>query len=297
MTAVPAAGPPLACVVLAHDDPPQVRRLVEALDPFPVFLHCDAATPEPVFRAMVEGLPARCRLLERRRTRWATWDGVEVELDGYRRALSLPHVTHVALLSGSDYPLASSSTVSDFVGTHPGSSFAEHHSLPFPGWGVAGGMHRLRFAHTSWRRKMLRLPVPRRLPEDVAFHGGSAYKVLAREHVEALLRVVDDEPGLVRFWRRAWAPDESFIPSVLNTPRLVPGYAASSTSLALWYIGWGAERRKSPPWLTLADMPALRRARGGQLTGHPMFFARKLSTSGSPGLPDAIDRELRAADR
>ena len=50
----------LACVVLAHADPIHVRRLVAALEPFPVYLHCDSRTSPSVYAEMTDGLPSRC---------------------------------------------------------------------------------------------------------------------------------------------------------------------------------------------------------------------------------------------
>src|SRR3954454_16524877 len=89
----------LACVVLAHTDPEQVRRLVTALAPFPVFLHCDARTPDDVFARMTTDLPDRVRLMPRRRTAWARWENVAAELDGYRAALVDTDASHVAVLT------------------------------------------------------------------------------------------------------------------------------------------------------------------------------------------------------
>jgi hypothetical protein len=48
----------VACLVFAHNDPAQVRRLRDALDPFPVFLHVDRRTGPAQFAELTEGLPA-----------------------------------------------------------------------------------------------------------------------------------------------------------------------------------------------------------------------------------------------
>src|SRR6478609_4546560 len=87
----------LACVILAHTDPVHVKRLTAALDPFPVFLHCDAGTPDDVFATMTSGLPERVVVLDRLDTGWAKWENVAAELAGYRAALQMTDATHVAL--------------------------------------------------------------------------------------------------------------------------------------------------------------------------------------------------------
>ncbi|MBF4581057.1 hypothetical protein ITJ54_00060 [Curtobacterium sp. VKM Ac-2865] len=286
MAISPAA---LACIVLAHEDPRHVRRLVEALDPFPVFLHCDARTSESVFRAMTDGLPERVRVLPRIRTGWAKWENVAAEVEGYRAALAETDASHVAVLTGSDYPLANAAEIQDLLEAHPEESFIDARPLPHPAWGRDGGAARIRFPHWAWRKHMLRVPVPRRVPRDVVFAGGSQLKVLARHHAEAVVEVVDSRPDLVRFWKRVWIADETFVPSVLRSPALVPDFADEHVPHALWWIGWDGTAQKSPPWLGTADAGRLleRRTEPGVAPQH--VFARKFSTAVSSDLLDVID--------
>ncbi|WP_439691906.1 beta-1,6-N-acetylglucosaminyltransferase [Curtobacterium sp. SP.BCo] len=287
----PAAPAPaaLACIVLAHEDATHVRRLVEALDPFPVFLHCDARTPEAVFREMTDGLPDRVRVLPRIRTGWAKWENVEAEVSGYRAALAETDASHVALLTGSDYPLAGPTEIRDLLAAHPDESFVHVNPLPWPEWGRDGGRARIRFPHWAWRKHMIRLPVPRRTPRGVVFAGGSQLKVLARRHASAVVHTVDTRPDLVRFWRRTWVADETFVPSVLSTPTLAPGFADAHVAAPLWWIGWDGTARKSPPWLTLSDAGALLERRTLPDVSQPQLFARKFATERSTDLLDLVD--------
>lgn len=285
----------LACVVLAHTDPVQVQRLVRALNPLPVVLHCDVSSPEPVFRAMTADLPERVEVMPRMATGWARWENVAAELEGYRRALARPEVTHVALMSGTDYPLAPTAAMNAFLGQHLGVSFAEYHRLPYAAWGPSGGMARLRYRHWVRGKRMLRLPVPRRLPRDVVWAGGSQMKVLSRQHAAAVVAAADERPDLVRFFRRSWIADESFVGSVLNTPHLTPGWAEDHVDESMWWISWGSARRKSPPWLTLDDLPTIVERLPAETNGGvPRTFARKFSTDVDTAVLDAIDAQLRA---
>jgi hypothetical protein len=286
MAISPAA---LACIVLAHEDPRHVRRLVEALDPFPVFLHCDARTPESVFRAMTDGLPERVRVLPRIRTGWAKWENVAAEVAGYRAALAETDASHVAVLTGSDYPLANATEIQDLLEAHREESFIDARPLPHPAWGRDGGTSRIRFPHWAWRKHMLRVPLPRRVPRDVVFAGGSQLKVLARHHAEAVVEVVDSRPDLVRFWKRVWIADETFVPSVLRSPALVPDFAEEHVPHALWWIGWDGTAQKSPPWLGTADAGRLLERRTEPDAQPQHVFARKFSTEISSDLLDVID--------
>lgn len=277
----------LACAVLAHADPVQLHRLVAALDPLPVMLHIDAGTPDDVHAQMVAGLPDRVVLVPRVRTRWATFGAVRAELLAYRAALASTDATHVAWLSGADYPLMSVDDMQRVLSGQLGRSFADVRELPISYWGMGGGLGRLRYRHWQWRRHVVRLPVPRRLPAGLVPAGGPAQKVLARHHVEAILRAVDERPELLRFWQRVWAPDETFTPTILATPSLVPGWAHEHEQHLAWCIDW-TDHTQSPPWLTMDHLDRLRESRAapGAL---PRFFARKVHSSASAELLDAVD--------
>lgn len=294
---VAAAPASLACVVLAHQDAAQVRRLVRALDPFPVFLHCDSRTPERVFEAMTRDLPARCTVLPRIATGWARWENVAAELAGYRAALAATDTTHVGLFTGTDYPIVSTAHVSAFLEDHRGRSIARYRLLPIPDWGRGGGRPRLRYRHRAVRKHMIRIPVPRRLPAGIVPAGGAQMKILAREHAAALLRFVDTRPDVVDFWRSTWIADETFVGSVLHSPGVVPDWAAENTSRDLWWQGWDGSPSKSPPFLDMSHLDWLHAARAGTVEGGdgmPKLFARKFATLTSGELLDTVDRTLRA---
>jgi hypothetical protein len=112
--------------------------------------------------------------------------------------------------------------------------------------------------------------------------------------VHALLEVVDCRPDLVAFWRSTWVPDETFVPSILNSPALVPGWTHDSTNADLWYIGWDGRRRKSPPYLRMSDFDTIFDFARRPGTGLPRLFARKFSSALGTQVLDAIDGRLRA---
>lgn len=281
-----------AAVVMAHADPVHLARLLGALAPWPVALHVDINTAPDVHAAMTDRLPATVHQLARLRTGWARWENVEAELNGYRAVLADPGVTHVVVMTGSDYPLASTGAIEAFLSDHLRTSFANNWLLPAAHWGGrSGGIARLRYPHWAVRKRMIRVPVPRRLPAKVTLAAGSQMKVLARHHAEAVLAFHDNRPGVVRFWKRSWCADESFVPSALATA--VPRWADEHVRDVLWRIDWN-RGGKSPAWLTAADLPQLHAARFPAEGGTPRLFARKFSSDVDPGAVDLVDAELRA---
>jgi hypothetical protein len=309
----------LAAVVLAHRTPSMVRRLLAALDDVPVFLHCDAATPARVFGAMTQGLPGRVTVLRRMRARLASWSLVEAELAALRAAVGATRAEHIAVLSGSDYPLVSVPDLVRELAAWEGRSYLWNVELPFPAWDTPrhpdGGHWRFtrrfltRRGHVLFLRDVpLRWPVPRQVPAQVELRASSQWKVYARHHAERLLGLVDARPDLVRFWRTTLVPDESFAASMLASPALLGEDALPPCRAHAWYIRWPEGVTYHPEWLTRADFDDLAGARSAdpptweeaarpsaawELPGRKLF-ARKFSTDVDREVLDRIDSELRS---
>ena len=292
MAAHAPSAPALACVLLAHSDPAHVHRLIASLAPFPVFLHCDVKASDDVFADMTRELPDRVTVQDRLRTGWARWENVAAEIEGYRAALATTDASHIGVFTGSDYPLVSTHEVSRRLAEIEGRSVAYMHTFPHPHWGRSGGYDRLRYSHWPIAKRMLRLPVPRKKPRGLVFAGGSQLKVLARHHAEAVVRAYDENPAIVDFWKRSWIADETFVPTILSTPRFVPDWAETHIQDSFWWIRWGDSRTKSPSWLGLDDLEALLSRTLYDDQTSKSVFARKFSTEHSTAVLDAIDAAI-----
>lgn len=277
-----------AFVVLTHHKPAQTLRLIDRLAA-PVFLHVDRGADPAVYEALVAGARERpaVTLLPRHRSGWASWGLVAPALDGLRAARALD-LTHVAVLSGQDYPLVSADAIQAFSRRHPDTSFLPHWRLPTDMWGRHGGMDRVRYWYRPVRRRRVRIPVPRRLPSGLTLYGGSMYYILTRSAIDDLLAFMDARPDVVRFYRHAWVPDEMFIQTaVLNSPA-APHVANEN----LWYMEW-TPGAKHPKVFGLADAEALCRAAGRQSDAggraRAKLFARKFDADLDPAVLDRLD--------
>jgi hypothetical protein len=304
----------LAAVVLAHNDPVHLHRLVGALEDVPVFLHCDAKTPPEVFDAMTRGLPRRVTVCARIPTTLASWSLVRAEMIALREAVARTRAPHIAVLSGSDYPLVSVQTLVEELAAWRDRSYFRNVPLPFVGWSH-GGLWR--FQHRFLTRGdqvvhvrgiPVRWPVKRTVPRELTLRASSQWKIYARRHAELLLAVADSRPDLIRFWRTTYVPDESFAASVLGSRALVGDDALPPCAAQTWFMRWGP-RIEHPTWLTSADFDALAAARrapsadpavvtgpNGSDSTVPRalkMFARKFSTAVDTAVLDRIDSELR----
>jgi len=307
----------LAVVVLAHADSAHLTRLVQALDDLPIFLHCDTKMSRADY-SLVLKLPKRVKMLPRIDTRIASWSLVAAELAGLRTAVNATRATHIAVLSGSDYPLMSVDALLGALGPWQGRSYMYNRKLPFAQWSTNrhsdGGEWRVRYKVLTWRQNVvapkgvpLRWPVKRELPRGLELRASSQWKVYSRNHAAVLLGIVDARPDLVRFWRDTFIPDEGFSASILGSQSIVGSDALEPCLANPWYYTFppGAHH---PRWLGSNDFSRISQARfappadpksvvadlsTGGIGPHQKLFARKFSSSGDPDLLRRIDAELR----
>lgn len=309
-----------AAVVLAHTDPSQLRRLVAALDDVPVFLHCDAKTPGPVFERMTQRLPRRVTLCPRVPTSLASWSLVQAELVALRAAISHTDAAHILVLSGADYPLTSMHELALELKNRRGKSWIWNVPIPFAGWDTRrhpdGGLWRFqhhfltRHGHVLYCHGIpLRSPLRRHVPPELAVRAASQWKIYARHHAERLLDIVDTRHDLVRFWRSTLVPDESFAASVLASRSLVGTETLPECSTSAWYVQWPPDKPAyHPEYLQSKDFTTLAKLGSVAASGAPIdceaasdpappyrrFFARKFSTDVDTDVLDRIDAELRS---
>lgn len=309
----------LAAVVLAHTDPSHLQRLVAALEDVPVFLHCDATTAPYVLADMVTRLPKHVTVLERLPTSVASWSLVAAEIAGVRAALARTTAEHIAVLSGTDYPLVSVQVLVEELEAWRDQSYFWNHTMPFRPWDTPrhrdGGMWRLRRRFVVRNEQVvfvrdvpLRWPFIRvSLPADIEPRASSQWKIYSRHHAVRLLDVVDTRPDLVRFWRSSLIPDETFAASILGSRAIMGGAAVPPCWAHAWHMRWREDGHEHPRWLGNADFDDLAAARAAEPVGpdqafrtHTVqerpgrkLFARKFSSSVDPEVLDRIDAELR----
>lgn len=309
----------LAAVVLAHTDPCHLRRLVAALDGIPIFLHCDAKTAAPVLADMIGSLPKNVKVLEQLATSLASWSLVAAEIAGVRAALARTRADHIAVLSGTDYPLVSMQVLVEELDAWREQSYVWNHTMPFRPWDTSrhrdGGLWRLRRRFVMRHDQVmfvrdvpLRWPFLRvSLPAEIEPRASSQWKIYARHHAARLLDVIDTRPDLLRFWRSTLIPEESFAASILGSRAIMGGAALPPCWAHAWYMRWREDGQEHPRWLGHKDFDDLAAARAADSVGPDeafrpwtvqerpgrKFFARKFSSSVDPEVVDRIDAELR----
>jgi Core-2/I-Branching enzyme len=304
---------PPAAIILAHNDPTAVRRLIGSLEGLEILLHCDRRSPLSVFAEMVKGAEGHIRVLPRMRTGYYSWGVVEAELAALRVALESTRAEHIIVMSGSCYPLVSMGELQEELARWSSKTRMKLSSLPHHGWNTKrnpdGGMWRFRRRFVTFRSQIVYVgsiplrTVRREPPAELQLKASSQWKIYSRPHALALLSVLDGRPDLVKFWRTTLLPDESCAASILSSPELVGTLSEDVCDDSPWYIDWkNADPPEHPCWLTVDDFPSLVAARAApprppvkfvdDPSAYRKLFARKVSSRDS-ALLDMIDELLR----
>jgi hypothetical protein len=290
-----------AYIILAHVQPAQLARLIRRLeapgDRF--FVHVDAKTDFASFRAGLGEVAdwEAVTFVARTKVYWGAFGQLEATLAGLRGALAADApFDYFVLLTGRDYPIKSLAHIRNFIDDRAGQVFLEARPLPIAEWGEKGGLERLRHPHLRLFTRALRFPGPirdrfiryghirlplsRRLPSGLRPYVGSAFWWMPRDCAEYVQRVTEERPDLLRFFRWAFAPEESYFQMLLMSSP----YADRVTGDQLRYTEWRPEDWPHGTTLRAGDLPSLAET--------DKLFASKFDLRRDAQILDLIDEHL-----
>lgn len=294
-----------AFLILAHEDPAQLRRLIHALDDphFDIYVHVSASAELKAFRFADYQLRHSClTVLEKRiRTYWGDMTLVDAMLALYRRAFEIGGYDRYITLSGLDYPLKSNREIVDAL-SDPNREFILarplREDLAFKIRGIYIWKYHIlaRIArhlvcnyHLPMHPSRLRIPKGDRRKSEVYF--SSQWHALSGECVGYLLKTIAENPHIRRFFRFAYAPDELLIPTILcNSPfaqRIIPGHFPENQDFEELFASLPAihhlAREKQ-------NVVVFRERDFDGLMNSGKLFCRKVRTGISDSLLDKIDQ-------
>ncbi len=209
----------IAYLVLAHEKPHQLARLLQALgtEGARIFVHVDLA-------ASLEAFVANCAYIRnvewarhRVDVRWGGFGVVQATLNLMSQALETGRYDYLLLLSGADYPIVSNARIVAELDSGNGSEFINCTPMPAPKVGKPmSRLDRYFFAPKNRRNVFARLLNralrigPRRNPSRALGHmqpyGGSGWWCLSSACATYVLEFVQENPAFVRFFRRTRIP-------------------------------------------------------------------------------------------
>jgi hypothetical protein len=285
----------IAHLIIVYKEPCQVERLVKSLshEACDFFIHLDKKADLAAFAYLAK----RDRvwfIQDRVLVRWAAYSFTKAIVNGLREILaSGKPYDFINVLSGQDYPLQPAASLVAFLQHHRGATFMAYEQQGSPWWQQSMG--RIEQYHsTDYKFKgqyqlqflVNRLLPKRKFPLPYTLFGGncSMYWTISRACAAYVVDFLDQHPGLQRFARFTWAPDEFLIPTIImNSP-----HRNKVINNNLRYIDW-SQGGANPKLLRAQDFASL------QHSG--CFFARKFDIHQDSRILDMLDERIAHQDQ
>lgn len=289
-----------AILILAHKDFAQLIHLVEYFqrDCF-VFIHLDKKFPvsdqeraELYSYLQVKGVYAEYSV------HWGGFCILRSEIFLLEKALSACDADYFHLISGQDYPIRPLDTFLEFWEKNAGKDFLQYVHLPHPKWD-RNTFSRFQYYYpydyfndSKYSKTLRKITdfqkkhgIKRRIPDPFDhLYGNSQWFSLTRGSVATLVDYTRKKPRLYRRMWMTFAPEESYISTVLVN---LLGHE-NIVSYNKRFIRWKYENGNSPANLGLEHFR--------YLVESDSLFARKFELPCSNGLMQLVDKYLITAD-
>ncbi|MDT0688611.1 beta-1,6-N-acetylglucosaminyltransferase [Salegentibacter sp. F188] len=217
----------IAYLITAFGNYHHLRRLLKALsdETKPSFyLHIDKKSPLPENLNDIENL----FFIKRRKVWWGGWSHLDAILSLMKEA-SKSSFDYYVLLSGADYPIRPNSflykklqeggeyinIIEGFQSHKPEKRIKYYYFDCFDRRDLYSYKTKLFLTLENSMRKVF---IKKKYPFDKIYHG-STWWALSHFSVQYILKVIESNSLLIRFFKTSWCPEESLIPTILgNAP-------------------------------------------------------------------------------
>ncbi len=255
----------IAYLILAHNNPKHLQRLVTALssDSAGFFIHLDKKSNVANFSSIVGD---NIHFIKKRiRVYWGCFSIVEATLNLLQTAfLDNANFDRFVLLSGADYPIRSTSYIESFFQNNPDKEFMDMHEASSLKHKITDRLALYTF-YSSWpilnliyhkldeRLKRVNVDLCMRMGpcrnyklylDGLTPYGCSQWWALSRDACDFILDFVENKKKVVKFLKNTVVPDESFFHIILGNSRFKSRIASSLT-----YTDWSGES-SHPAYIT-----------------------------------------------
>jgi hypothetical protein len=221
-----------AYLVLAHNDPIHLERLVKAIDyKAHIFIHLDKKTKIDRYLHIAD-INSVDFIAEREKVYWGGFSQVKAILNLIKAALkktALENFTHLVFLTGSDYPIKPVSAFYDFLKSNRNRQFIKFINLKEETpWRLTNYWFMDPFQpfldDSLFRRllqKLFHLGVTRKPLSNVSPAWGSGNWAMTPECAAFIIQYLEQNPAYLNFYKYAHCPDEHFFHTIVaNSPFL-----------------------------------------------------------------------------
>ena len=222
----------LAYLVLAYNNPLQLKRLLQAISPggHDIFLHIDSKSPlNPRDFAGKNIFPLNKRI----KVYWGGYSTLRAICHLIRTAQSQSNYDRLVLLSGADYPVRSQAHITSFFAVNPDINFIDvvrmhapekpHERLKHYHFEIGTSSNRFISKLVNYfEYGIKRLGFERDLPlayNQYELYWGSVWWCITGNFANYLLNFIDANHEFTNFYRYTFIPEEMFIHTIImNSP-------------------------------------------------------------------------------
>jgi hypothetical protein len=288
-------------IVLAHNNPKQLKKLVESLSykNNTFLIHFDLNGSKEDFIQVEDFSKANDNvyLVDRQRCYWGDMSLINATIESLKFSFKNSIIFNYAvLISGQHYPIKSNEYIEEFLNKSEGINYINHFMLPTPKWGSkTGGLDRVMFYHFNkhFKKKysikrffnraltfaLKSLNIKRATPNEIdQFYGGSQWWCLTYDSCKYVLQYISENPKTLKYFKYVLIPDEIFFQTILLNSKC----EMKITNDNLTYIDWGDNTTSSPFILKESDFVFLRSSHN--------LWARKFDDVESSKLLSLLDK-------
>jgi hypothetical protein len=280
-----------AYLILAHKNPRQLRRLVNAIADGHVFtfIHVDQKSYMGVFKSELDELPNVVFCNRRKQVSWGGFGMIEATLELIDTMYSCGvQPDYVHLMSGQDFPLRPNAEIFRFFRENKGKNFmdARHISLTDL---IVSGADRIQYKwfiedegfQRSWQLVEIQKQRNMTRPyfEDIQPYIGSQWWSLTGECVQWIYETCRPGYRLYDFYRHTFVPDEMLFHTMLKNSK----WNDTVTDDNRRYINWDEGPEYPRVW---------RNGDFERLTGSEKLFARKFDEDEDSRIIDLLENYI-----
>lgn len=277
----------IAHLIITYTCPMQLERMIRQMQhpDFDFYIHVDAKFPLESHDNLKKY--ANVYFIQNRvDVQWAAYSTIQAEFNGLQEILdSARNYDFISLMSGQDYPIKTPVQMQSFFEERNGKLLLKYKA--FEGeW--EEGMHRINKYHLTdfkfkgqyFLQRIINLLFKRtNQPKGMKFYGSSMFWAISPAAAEYVLKQVDRNPQLRRFFKFTWAPDEFLFQTIL----LNSSFAELVVNENCHYYEH-PPNTPSPRTFDLTDFP--------DIIASDRLYARKFDLKKSPEVLAKIDAFL-----
>lgn len=273
----------IACLIITYTSALQTQRLIHKLDNghFDFYIHVDKKMPLET-HSMLFDMPNVFFVKNRVDIKWASYTSITATFNALKQiGASGINYDFVTSISGQDYAIKSADYITDFLQRNIGKQFI--HFVAFNEW--TGVQRRIDKYHLEdlnilgrfYIQKLLNLLIPKRKPpKNIKVYGYSAFWTLSLDCALYIVKFVEGNPSLKRYFKYTFGSDEFIYQTVIMNSH----YRDAVVNNNHRYIDW-SEGGMRPKFLKTEDFE--------KLVESDCLFARKFNIEIDHQILDLID--------